>query len=74
MCGATSLFLELHSPLCAVGVAGMTFIVGLCILEDEAVGPLKAIGTLLHTIGTILEMEAFLTVLRALWKGRVGGR
>lgn len=56
----------LHSPLCAVGVAGMTFTVGLRILEDEAVGSLKAIGTLLHTVGTVLEMETFLTMLWSL--------
>lgn len=56
----------LYSPLCAVGVAGMTFIVGLCILENEAVGTLKAIGTLLHTVGTVLEMETFLTMLWSL--------
>lgn len=56
----------LHSPLCAVCVAGMTFIIDLCILEDEAVGPLKAIRTLLHTVGTVLEMEASLTVLWSL--------
>lgn len=58
----------------AVGVAGMTFIVGLCILEDEAVGALKAIGTLLHTVGTILEMQAFLTMLWSLWRGGGGRR
>lgn len=52
----------------------MAFIVGLCILEDEAVGALKAIGTLLHTVGTILEMQAFLAVLRSLWRGGVGRR
>lgn len=63
----------LHSPLCAVGVAGMTFIVGLCILEDEAVSTLKAIGTLLHTVGTVLEMETFLTMLWSLWGGGGGG-
>lgn len=57
---------RLHSPLCAVAVAGMTFIVGFCILEDEAVGTLKAIGTLLHTVGTVLEMDTFLTVLWSL--------
>lgn len=64
----------LHSPLCAVGVARMTFIVGLCVLKDEAVGTLKAIRTLLHTVGTVLEMETFLTVLWSLWGGGVGGR
>lgn len=57
----------LYIPLGAVGVAGMAFVVGLCILEDETVGTLKAIRTLVHTIRTIFEMEAFHTVLWALW-------
>lgn len=57
-----------HSPLCAVGMAGMTFVVGFGILEDETVGALQAIRTLLHTVGTILEMKAFDAVLRPLHK------
>lgn len=57
----------LHLPLGAVDMAGMAFIVGFSIFEDEAVGTLKAIGTLFHTIWTILEMKAFHTMLWALW-------
>lgn len=56
----------LHLPLCTVGMAGMTFIVGLCVLEDEAVGALKAIRALLHAVRAIFEMETFLTMLRSL--------
>lgn len=48
----------------------MAFVVGFCVLEDEAVGALQAIGTLFHAIRAVLEMEAFHTVLRALWEVR----
>lgn len=58
----------LFLPLSAVGVAGMAFVIGLCVLEDETVGALQAIGTLFNTVGTILEMDAPHTSLWALWK------
>lgn len=58
----------LHLPLGAVCMAGMTFIVGLCVLEDEAVGTLQAIGTLFHTVWTILEIEAIYTMFWTLRK------
>ena len=51
-------------------MAGMAFIIGLSIFEDEAVGTLQAIGTLFHTIWTILEMKAFHTMLWALQEVR----
>lgn len=60
----------MYSPLGAVGVARVAFVVGLCILEDETARTLQAIGTLFHTIRAILEMEALYTMLRALWTVR----
>ena len=48
----------------------MAFIVGFRVLEDKTVGTLQAVGTLFHTIRTILEMQALHTVLWALWEGR----
>lgn len=60
-----SLF-RLLLPLGAVRVAGMAFVVGLSVLEDEAAGPLQPIGTLFHTVWTVLEMKAFHTMLWAL--------
>lgn len=56
-----------YLPLGAVCMAGMAFIVGLCILEDETVGALQAIRTLFHTIRTVFKIEAFHTILWALW-------
>lgn len=53
-------------PLGAVGVAGVTLVVGLGVLEDEAVGPLQAVGALLHAVGPVFEVEAFYTLVRAL--------
>ena len=47
-------------------MAGMTFIVGLGVLEDETVGSLQPIGALLHTVGSIFEVEAFHALVRAL--------
>lgn len=47
-------------------MAGMALVVGLCVLEDEAVGALQAIGTLFHTVRPVLEVEAFHAMLRAL--------
>lgn len=55
-----------YSPLSAVGMAGMTFVVGFGVLEDETVCTLQTVGTLFHTIRTVLEMEALHTVLRPL--------
>lgn len=63
----TSPFSGLYSPLGAVGMAGMALVVGLCVLEDEAVGALQAIGTLFHTVRPVLEVEAFHAMLWALW-------
>lgn len=53
-------------PLGAVGMAGMTLVVGLGVLEDETVGPLQPIGALLHAVGSIFEVEAFYTLVWAL--------
>lgn len=44
----------------------MTFVVGLGVFEDKTVGPLQAIGALLHTVGSIFEVEAFYTLVWAL--------
>lgn len=57
----------LYLPLGAVGMAGMAFIVGFCILEDETVGTLQAIRTFFNTIRTVFKIEAFHTILWALW-------
>lgn len=56
-------------PLGAVGMAGMTLVVGLGVLEDKTVGPLQSIGALLHAVGSIFEVEAFYTLVRALRGG-----
>lgn len=40
-------------------MAGVTLIVGFGIFEDEAVGALQPVGTFLHTVGAIFEVEAF---------------
>ena len=48
----------------------MALVVGLCVLEDEAVGALQPIGTLFHTVRPVLEVEAFHTMLWALWIAR----
>lgn len=61
---------NVYSPLGAVGVARVAFVVGLCVLEDETARTLQAIGTLFHTIRAILEMEALYTMLWALWTVR----
>lgn len=61
---------NVYSPLGAVGVARVAFVVGICILEDETARTLQAIGTLFHTIRAILEMEALYTMLWALWTVR----
>lgn len=53
-------------PLCAVGVARVTLVVGLGILEDETVGPLQPIGALLHAVWPIFEVAAFHALVRAL--------
>lgn len=53
-------------PLGAVGMAGVTLVVGLGIFEDETVGSLQPIGALLHTVGPIFEVEAFYTLVWAL--------
>lgn len=53
-------------PLGAVGVAGVTLIVGFGIFEDEAVGALQPVGTFLHTVGAIFEVEAFYALVRTL--------
>lgn len=53
-------------PLGAVGVAGMTLVVGLGVLKDKTVGSLQAVGTLLHTVGPIFEVEALHTLVRTL--------
>lgn len=53
-------------PLGAVSVAWVTLIVGLGIFEDEAVGPLNAVGALLHTVGAVFEVQAFDTLVWAL--------
>lgn len=53
-------------PLGAVGMAGMTLVVGLGILKDETVGTLQAVRALLHTVGSIFEVAAFYTLVRAL--------
>lgn len=63
----------LHLPLGAVSMAGVAFVVGFSILEDEAVGTLQAIGTLFHTVWTVFEMKAFHTMLWALRKKKKKG-
>lgn len=50
-------------PLGAVGVAGMTLVVGLGVFENEAVGALQSIGALLHTVGPVFEVKAFYTLV-----------
>ncbi len=47
-------------------MAGMTLVVGLGVLEDKTVGSLQPIGALLHAVGSIFEVEAFYTLVRAL--------
>lgn len=54
------------SPLGAVGVARVAFVVGLGVLEDEAAGTLQAVRTLFHAVGAIFEVEALYAVLGAL--------
>lgn len=49
-------------------MAGVAFVVGFSVLEDEAVSTLQAIGTLFHTVWTVFEMKAFHTMLWALRK------
>ena len=44
----------------------MALVVGLGVFEDEAVGSLQAIGAFLHTVGSVFEMEALHTLIRAL--------
>lgn len=44
----------------------MTLVVGLGIFKDEAVGPLKAIRTLIHTVRTVFKVETLHTVIRTL--------
>lgn len=66
-----SIFIHLYVlpgflPLGAVSMAGMTLVVGLGVLEDETVGPLQPVGALLHAVGSIFEVEAFYTLVRAL--------
>ena len=66
-----SIFIHLHVlsgflPLGAVSMAGMTLVVGLGVLEDETVGPLQPVRALLHAVGSIFEVEAFYTLVRAL--------
>lgn len=61
-----SLCIILLLPLGAVDMAGMTLVVGLGIFEDKTVGSLQAIGALLHTVGSIFEVEAFHTLVWAL--------
>lgn len=56
-------------PLGAVGVAGMTLVVGLGVLEDETVGTLQPVGALLHAVGPVFEVAAFHTLVGAL-RGR----
>lgn len=59
----------LHSPLSAVGVAWMTLVVGLGILEDKTVGALQPIRAFLHTVRSIFEVTTFHTLVRALREG-----
>lgn len=63
-------------PLGAVGMARMTLVVGLGILEDEAVGALQPVGALLHAVWAVFEVVAFHTLVRALREepGEEGGR
>lgn len=56
----------MDSPLGAVGVARVALVVGFGVLEDEAAGPLQAVGTLLHTVGAVFEVEALDAVLGTL--------
>lgn len=56
-------------PLGAVGVAGVTLVVGLGVLEDETVGALQAVGALLHAVGTVFEVAASHALVGALGKG-----
>lgn len=59
----------LHSPLGAVGVAWMTLVVGLGVLEDETVGALQPVGAFLHTVRSIFEVTTIDTLVRALREG-----
>lgn len=56
-------------PLGAVGVAGVTFVVGLGVLEDETVGALQAVGALLYAVGAVFEVAASHALVRALGNG-----
>lgn len=58
------------SPLGAVGVAGVTLVVGLGVLEDETVGALQAVGALLHAVRAVFEVAASHTLVGALGKGK----
>ena len=49
----------------------MTLVVGFCVFEDEAVGPLQAVRTLVHAVWAVFEVEAFHTVVGTL--GERGG-
>lgn len=62
----TSLCIILLLPLGAVGMAGMTLVVGLGVFKDETVGSLQPVGALLHTVGPIFEVKTFYTLVRAL--------
>lgn len=52
-------------------MAGVTLIVGLCILKDEAVGALQSVRTLLHTIWPVFEVKALYTML---WARSIAGQ
>lgn len=51
----------------------MTLVVGLGVLEDEAVGALQPVGALLHAVRPVFEVVAFYALVRALG-GRRGRR
>lgn len=48
-------------------MAGMTLVVGLGVFEDETVGSLQPIGALLYAVRAVFEVEAFYTLVWALW-------
>lgn len=54
------------SPLGAVDMAGMAFVVGLGVFEDETVGALQPVRALLHAVGPVFEIEAFHALVWAL--------